>query len=114
MPASLPFGARVFGVVALIALSTSTCTRSRSLQLPEDRQGDLGFAVLYDDSERVAAVGPVVRRQTLYSGSYVVEADDSDLRARVFFVALRDLIATAEGACGDLASLVDQIACNDL
>lgn len=95
----------------LLALSTLTaCDRTLSLKLPPTPDRDLAFAILYD-GDRVAEIGPVTRRQTLYAGRYGVRSADRGLEARVFFVLLSDLIEASRAACASLPEVVDRTAC---
>jgi hypothetical protein len=93
------------------ALLASACSKTKSFRLPSDPQGDLAFAVLYDAGDSIAAIGPVVRRQTLTQGHYTIDNKDGSLRPRLFFVALDKLKAAANAACATLQTRIEQITC---
>jgi hypothetical protein len=88
------------------------CDRAERLKLPaETFTADLGFGVLYRDDGTVATVGAVVRRQAIAAGRYSLFGEGSGLEARLAFVTVDTLLASARAACEGRASPLERAAC---
>lgn len=97
---------------ASFALVNLACDKVSSVQLPDPApDADLAFGALYD-GERPETVGPIARRQAVYSGRYSLSAGGG-LEARLYFLDSAEVAEAAQARCAELERGADRRLCEE-
>lgn len=97
-------------LAAVAGVGLLGCNRVRPLHVIAPPAASLAFAVLYDGPS-VAQIGPVIRPEAIALGQYGLESSKGDLQARLFFLTLGDLQASAAAGCAMLGDTIERLAC---